>query len=197
MRPSCSGFGAPARNNLNRYQCFLCDAPRPGPKQRANGTQPLIAAVNGTKSETFSTLPLLAATPPSCFTSTFSPTSSAPTSNLVRPPPTVTSKGPVSALLLYLRTPLRSKPVSGPTRRQCRNTSLIRELGTIYSSTHLTFATARLRRDISSSEPEPSELSFSTCHTAATRTHSPQPTNLQPPQIVTQDVISVLLGMPP
>ena len=64
-------------------------------------------------------------------------------------------------------------------------------------STRLAFATAHLRTDISSSEPESSEPESPTCHAAAQLIHSPQPTTSQLPQILTQDVISALLGMPP
>jgi hypothetical protein len=54
-----------------------------------------------------------------------------------------------------------------------------------------------LRSDISSSEPKSSEPPSPTCHTTAQLIHLPQPTNPQLPQILTQDVISALLGMPP
>jgi len=64
-------------------------------------------------------------------------------------------------------------------------------------STRLAYAKVHLRSDISS-EPESSDPpSPTSCHAAAQLIHSPQPTNSQLPQILTQDVISALLGMPP
>lgn len=64
-------------------------------------------------------------------------------------------------------------------------------------STRLSFATAHSRSDISSSEPESSDPPSPTPHAASHLIHSPQPTTSQLPQILTQDVISALLGMPP
>ncbi|KAI0291021.1 hypothetical protein BC826DRAFT_1106186 [Russula brevipes] len=63
-------------------------------------------------------------------------------------------------------------------------------------STRPAFAAAHPPSDIIS-EPESSEPPSPTCHAAAQVIHSPQPTNSQLPQILTQDVISALLGMPP
>ncbi|KAI0263109.1 Dcp1-like decapping family-domain-containing protein [Gloeopeniophorella convolvens] len=64
-------------------------------------------------------------------------------------------------------------------------------------STRLSFAQAHPRNDPSSSEPESSDPPSPTPHAAAHLIHSPQPTTSQLPQILTQDVISALLGIPP
>jgi len=60
------------------------------------------------------------------------------------------------------------------------------------------YASGHLRGDISSSEPESSEPpSPLSRHVAAQLIYSPQPTNSQLLQILTQGTISALLGMPP
>src|SRR5712691_5984816 len=64
-------------------------------------------------------------------------------------------------------------------------------------STRLAFAQAHQHSDITSSEPESSEPTSPTYPTAAQLIHSPQPATSQLPQILNQDVISALLGMPP
>ena len=62
---------------------------------------------------------------------------------------------------------------------------------------HLAFAQASQDNGISSYGSGSSEPTSPVRHTAAQRIHSLQPTTSQPPQILLQDVISVLLGMPP
>jgi len=90
-----------------------------------------------------------------------------------------------------------------PSRRQRPlahhvSTELLPPPPSVPPSTRLVYATARLRDDISSSEPESSDSpSPASCHAAAHLIHSPQLTNSQLPQILTQDVISTLICMPP
>ena len=175
-----------------------------------NGTQPLMAAVNGTGSEIDKLFSKLipaatpAATPSNSFTSACTPTSSAPASNLVRPPSTTTNIGPALLHTIFASAtpPLASMPAPTPPLPHHVSSEPFPPPPSAPPSTRLAFATAHLRSDISSSEPEPSEPSSPTCHTAvhtavATLIHSPQPTNSQLPQILTQDVISALLGLPP
>jgi hypothetical protein len=168
---------------------------------QSNGTQPLMAAFNGTGSEIdklFSKL-IPAATPSNSSTSAPTPTSFAPASNLVRPPSTTTNIGPALLHTIFASAtpPLGSIPAPTPPLPHHVSSEPFPPPPSAPPSTRLAFATAHLRSDISSSEPEPSEPPSPTCHTAATLIHSPQPTNSQLPQILTQDVISALLGLPP
>jgi hypothetical protein len=169
---------------------------------QSNGTQPLMAAVNGTGSEIdklFSKLIPVAtpsATPSNSYASASTPTSSTPTSNLVRPPST-TGPALLHTIFASATPPQGSIPAPTPPLPHHVSSEPFPPPPSAPPSTRLAFATAHLRSDISSSEPEPSESPSPTCHTAVTLIHSPQPTNSQLPQILTQDVISALLGMPP
>jgi hypothetical protein len=172
---------------------------------QSNGTQPLMAAVNGIGSEIDKLFSKLipaatpAATPSNSFTSASTPTSSSPASNLVRPPSTTTNIGPALLHTIFASATPPQGPIPAPTPPFPHHVSSepFPPPPSAPPSTRLAFATAHLRSDISSSEAEPSDPPSPTCHTAATLIHSPQPTNSQLPQILTQDVISALLGMPP
>ena len=172
---------------------------------QSNGTQPLMAVVNGIGSEIDKLFSKLipaatpAATPSNSFTSASAPTSPPPASNLVRPSSTTTNKGPALLHTIFASAtpPQGSIPAPKPPLPHHVSSEPFPPPPSAPPSTRLAFATAHLRSDISSSEPEPSESPSPTCHTAVTLIHSPQPTNSQLPQILTQDVISALLGMPP
>ena len=170
---------------------------------QSNGTQPLIAAVNGTGSEIDKLFSKLipaatpAATPSNSFTSASTPTSFIPACNLVRPPSTSVGPALLHTIFASATPPLGSIPAPTPPLPHHVSSEPFPPPPSAPPSTRLAFATAHLRSDISSSEPEASEPPSPTCHTAATLIHSPQPTNSQLPQILTQDVISALLGMPP
>lgn len=172
---------------------------------QSNGTQPPMAAVNGTGSEIDKLFSKLipaatpAATPSNSFTSASTPTSPPPASNLVRPPSSTTNIGPplLHTIFASATPPLGSIPAPTPPLPHHVSSEPFPPPPSAPPSTRLAFATAHMRSDISSSEPEPSESPSPTCHTAAALIHSPQPTNSQLPQILTQDVISALLGMPP
>ena len=172
---------------------------------QSNGIQPFMTTVNGTGSEIDKLFSKLipaatpAATPSNSFTSSSTPTS-APASNLIRPPSTTSNVGPALLHTIFASAtpPLGSIPAPTPPLPHHVSSEPFPPPPSAPPSTRLAFATAHLRSDISSSEPEPSESPSPTCHTApATLIHSPQPTNSQLPQILTQDVISALLGMPP
>jgi hypothetical protein len=172
---------------------------------QSNGTQPLMAAVNGIGSEIDKLFSKLipaatpAATPSNSFTSGSAPTSPPPASNLVRPPSTTTNMGPALLHTIFASATPPQGSISAPTPPLPHHVSSepFPPPPSAPPSTRLAFATAHPRSDISSSEPEPSESPSPTCHSAVTLIHSPQPTNSQLPQILTQDVISALLGMPP
>ncbi len=172
---------------------------------QSNVTQSLMAAVNGTGSEIdklFSKLiPVAtpAATPLNSFTSASTPASSTLASYLVRPPSTTANKGPALLETIFASATPPQGPVPAPTPPFPHHVSSepFPPPPSAPPSTRLAFATPNLRGDISSSEPESSKPPSPTCHTATTLIHSPQPTNSQLPQILTQDVISALLGMPP
>lgn len=170
---------------------------------QSNGTQPLMAAVNGTGSEIDKLFSKLipaatpAATPSNSFTSASTPTSFISACNLVRPPSTSVGPALLHTIFASATPPLGSIPAPTPPLPHHVSSEPFPPPPSAPPSTRLAFATAHLRSDISSSEPEASEPPSPTCHTAATLIHSPQPTNSQLPQILTQDVISALLGMPP
>ena len=175
-------------------------------QDQCNRTQlPPIAAVNGTGSEIdklFSRLLTSASpapTPLNSFSSASTPASSILASSLVRPPSTA-NKGPalLDTIFASATPPLCSIPAPTPPPLPHHVSSEpFPPPPSAPPSTRLAFATAHLRSDISSSEPESSEPESPTCHTAAQLIHSPQPTTSQLPQILTQDVISALLGLPP
>jgi hypothetical protein len=175
-------------------------------QDQCNRTQlPPMAAINGTGSEIdklFSRLLTSASpapTPLNSFSSASTPASSILASSLVRPPSTA-NKGPalLDTIFASATPPLCSIPAPTPPPLPHHVSSEpFPPPPSAPPSTRLAFATAHLRSDISSSEPESSEPESPTCHTAAQLIHSPQPTNSQLPQILTQDVISALLGMPP
>jgi len=134
---------------------------------------------------TINTLETLFASASACATSTSTSNAS---------PRTTASKG-----LALLDTTFAS---ATPSRRQRPvahhvSTEPFPPPPSVPPSTRLAYATAHLRSHISS-EPESSDPpSPTSCHAAAQLIHSPQPTNSQLPQILTQGVISALLGMPP
>ena len=166
---------------------------------------PPMAASNGTGSEIdklFSKLITAASpasTPLNSFSSASTPASSILASNLVRPSSTATNKGPalLDTIFASATPPLCAIPAPTPPLPHHVSSEPFPPPPSAPPSTRLAFATAHLRTDISSSEPESSEPESPTCHTAAQLIHSPQPTTSQLPQILTQDVISALLGMPP
>ena len=173
-------------------------------QHQSNGAQPLMSAINGAGSEIdklFSKLITAASpapTPLNSFTSPCTSASSTAASNLVRPPSTTTNKGPalLDTIFASATPPLYSIPAPPPLPHHV-SSKPFPPPPSAPPSTRLAFATAHLRTDISSSEPESSEPPSPTCHAAAQLIHSPQPTTSQLPQILTQDVISALLGMPP
>ena len=180
------------------------DASVSHPEQaQSNGTQPIMAAINGIGSEIDKLFSKLipaatpAATPSNSFTSASTPTSPPPASNLVRPPSTTVGPALLHTIFASATPPQGSLPAPTPPLPHHVSSEPFPPPPSAPPSTRLAFATAHLRSDISSSEPEPSESPSPTCHTAVTLIHSPQPTNSQLPQILTQDVISALLGMPP
>src|SRR6266478_4667666 len=164
---------------------------------QSNAAQPLMTAVNGIGTaidKLFSKLITPATTPSNSFTS-----ASTPASDLVRPPSTTTNIGPALLHTIFASATPPQGSISAPTPPLPPHVSSepFPPPPSAPPSARLAFATAHLRSDISSSEPESSEPPSPTCHTATTLIHSPQPTNSQLPQILTQDVISALLGMPP
>jgi hypothetical protein len=183
------------------------------PPEKPNGAQCLPTTINGTGSaldKLFSKL-LPTASPPTTpsngkvtletlFASASRSASAAsnPASRLVTPPPNKSlplldslfasaspGPGPIPAPTPPFPHHVSSEPFPAPPSAP--------------PSTRLAFATAHPHSDLSSSEPESSDPPSPTPH-AATAAHlilSPQPTTSQLPQILTQDVISALLGMPP
>ena len=173
-------------------------------QNQSNAAQSLMSAINGTGSEIdklFSKL-ITAASPAPTPLNSFSPCTSASStaaSNLVRPPSTSTNKGPalLDTIFASATPPLYSIPAPTPPPLPHHVSSEpFPPPPSAPPSTRLAFATAHLRTEISSSEPESSEPPSPT-YAAAQLIHSPQPTTSQLPQILTQDVISALLGMPP
>jgi hypothetical protein len=184
--------------------------------EKTNGTQSLPTSMNGTGSELdklFSKL-IPAASPPALpcngkvtletlFASASNSTSatSTPASHLVTPPPTTANKSLPLLDSLFASASPSPGPVPAPAPPFPHHVSSepFPPPPSAPPSTRLSFATAHTRSDISSSEPESSDPPSPTPH-AAKATHlilSPQPTTSQLPQILTQDVISALLGMPP
>ncbi|KAF8480411.1 Dcp1-like decapping family-domain-containing protein, partial [Russula ochroleuca] len=173
-------------------------------QNQSNGAQPLMQAINGTGSEIdklFSKLITSASPAPTPLNSFISASTPAPytaASDLVRPPSTA-NKGPalLDTIFASATPPLCSIPAPTPPLPHHVSSEPFPPPPSAPPSTRLAFATAHLRSDISSSEPELSEPPSPTPHSAAQLIYSPQPTNSQLPQILTQDVISALLGMPP
>ncbi|KAH9000927.1 Dcp1-like decapping family-domain-containing protein [Lactarius hatsudake] len=182
--------------------------------EKTNGAQSQSATINGTGSDLdklFSKLiPSASPAATSCngkvtletlFASASTPTStsSTPASHLANPPPTSATKSlPLLDSLFASATP-RQGPIPVPTPPFLHHVSSepFPPPPSAPPSTRLSFATAHSRSDVSSSEPESSDPPSPTPHAAAHLIHSPQPTTSQLPQILTQDVISALLGMPP
>ena len=182
--------------------------------EKTNGTWSQPATSNGTESDLDKLFSKLiptaspAATPSNgkvtletLFASASTPTSatSTPASRLASPPPTTANKNlPLLDSLFASATPAQG-PVPAPTPPFPHHVSSepFPPPPSAPPSTRLSFATAHSRSDVSSSEPESSDPPSPTPHTAAHLIHSPQPTTSQLPQILTQDVISALLGMPP
>ncbi|KAH8984903.1 Dcp1-like decapping family-domain-containing protein [Lactarius akahatsu] len=182
--------------------------------EKTNGAQSQSTTINGTGSDLdklFSKL-IPSASPAATssngkvtletlFASASTPTStsSTPTSHLANPPPTSANKSlPLLDSLFASATP-RQGPIPVPTPPFPHHVSSepFPPPPSAPPSTRLSFATAHSRSDVSSSEPESSDPPSPTPHAAAHLIHSPQPTTSQLPQILTQDVISALLGMPP
>ncbi|KAI9444146.1 Dcp1-like decapping family-domain-containing protein [Lactarius indigo] len=184
------------------------------PPENTNGAQSQPATINGTGSDLDKLFSKLlpsaspAATPSNgkvtletLFASASTPTStsSTPASHLANPPPTTANKSlPLLSSLFASATP-RQGPIPVPTPPFPHHVSSepFPPPPSAPPSTRLSFATAHTRSDVSSSEPESSDPPSPTPHAAAHLIHSPQPTTSQLPQILTQDVISALLGMPP
>ena len=185
-------------------------------QQQSNGNQALPSVTNGTVSELdklFSKLMPPAApatntnsrvTLETLFASASTSASSTPTSNVVAPPSTATANKGLALLdTIFASATPPPGPLPAPTPPPAHHVSSepFPPPPSVPPSTRLAFASAHPRSDFSSSEPEPepesSEPESPICHTTAQLIHSPQPTNSQLPQILTQDVISALLGMPP
>ena len=189
------------------------------PPEKTNGAQSLPTTINGTGSDIdklFSKL-IPTASPPATpsngkvtvetlFASASRSTSAAsnPASRLVTPPPTTANKSlPLLDSLFASASPAPSGPIPAPTPPFPHHVSSepFPAPPSAPPSTRLAFATAHAPSDISSSEPESSDPPSPTptphTATAAQLILSPQPTTSQLPQILTQDVISALLGMPP
>ena len=192
------------------------DAATMTPPEKTNGTQSLPTTINGAGSDLdklFSKL-IPTASPPATpsngkvtletlFASASNSTSatSTPASHLATPPPTTVNKSlPLLSSLFAFASPSPGPvPVPTPPFPHHVSSEPFPAPPSAPPSTRLSFATAYSRSDVSSSEPESSDPPSPTPH-AATATHlilSPQPTTSQLPQILTQDVISALLGMPP
>jgi hypothetical protein len=184
------------------------------PPEKPNGAQCLPTTINGTGSDLdklFSRL-IPTASPPATpsngkvtletlFASASRSTSAAsnPASRLVTPPPNKTL--PLLDSLFASASP-GPGPIPAPTPPPFPHHVSSEPFPAPPSappSTRLAFATAVPRSDISSSEPESPDPPSPSPHaaTAAQLILSPQPTTSQLPQILTQDVISALLGMPP
>jgi hypothetical protein len=180
------------------------DAATVTPPEKTNGTQSQPATINGTGSDLdklFSKL-IPTASPAStpsngkvtletlfASASTSTSATSTPASHLANPP--------FFSSLFASATP---GPVPAPTPPPFPHHVSSEPFPPPPSappSTRLSFATAHSRSDISSSEPESSDPPSPTPHAATHLILSPQPTASQLPQILTQDVISALLGMPP
>ncbi|KAH9038523.1 Dcp1-like decapping family-domain-containing protein, partial [Lactarius pseudohatsudake] len=180
--------------------------------EKTNGAQSQSATINGTGSDLdklFSKL-IPSASPAATssngkvtletlFASASTPTStsSTPASHLANPP-SANKSLPLLDSLFASATP-RQGPIPVPTPPFPHHVSSepFPPPPSAPPSTRLSFATAHTRSDVSSSEPESSDPPSPTPHAAAHLIHSPQPTTSQLPQILTQDVISALLGMPP
>ena len=193
------------------------DAAIATPPEKTNGVQSLPTTINGTGSDLdklFSKL-IPTASPPATpsngkvtletlFASASRSTSAAsnPASRLVTPPPTTANKSlPLLDSLFASASPAPPGPIPAPTPPFPHHVSSepFPAPPSAPPSTRISFATAHAPSDISSSEPESSDPPSPTPHaaTAAQLILSPQPTTSQLPQILTQDVISALLGMPP
>ena len=132
------------------------------------------------------------------FASASASASSTPTSNLVNQPPTATTKGLTLLDSIFASaTPPPGFPAPTPPPLHHVSSEPFPPPPSAPPSTRLAFAQAHQHSEISSSEPESSEDTSPTYLAAAQLIHSPQPTTSQLPQILTQDVISALLGMPP
>jgi hypothetical protein len=136
--------------------------------------------------------------------STATPASSSPARNFVTPPATTPYKGCAlldTILASATSSPQGPIPASTPPFPHHVSSEPFPPPPSVPPSTRLAFATAHLHGDVSSSEPDfSSDPPSPTPHAAAATAHliqSPQPTTSQLPQILTQEVISALLGMPP
>ena len=185
--------------------------------EQTNGAQYQPETINGTGSDIDKLFSKLRSTPsvdttPSngkvtlatLFASASAPTSTcAPVSNLVTPPPTTADQSRALLDTLFASATPPQGPIPAPTPPFPHHVSSepfpLAPPPSAPPSTRLTFATAHLHGDVSSSEPESPDPSIPTAQPAAAAhlIHSPQPTTSQLPQILTQDVISALLGMPP
>ncbi|KAI0305213.1 Dcp1-like decapping family-domain-containing protein [Multifurca ochricompacta] len=183
------------------------------PKQ-SNGSQSQTAATNVTSSELdklfLKLIPTVspAATPSNgkvtletlfASASTSTSTSSVPASNVVTASSTMPNKGLALLDSIFASATPPQGPMPAPTPPFPHHVSSepFPPPPSAPPSTRLAFATVHPPSDLSSSEPESSEPPSPTPRAAAHLIHSPQPTTSQLPQILTQDVISALLGMPP
>lgn len=133
----------------------------------------------------------------------FASASSTPSSNLVTPPSTTANKGLALLDTIFASATPPPGPLPAPTPPPSHHVSSepFPPPPSVPPSTRLAYASAHPHSDVSS-EPDPQSESSEppsspSRHAAAQLIHSPQPANSQLPQILTQDVISALLGMPP
>jgi len=176
--------------------------------QQGSASQPPTNATNGTVSDLdklFSKLIPSASPAPTpnngkvTMATLFASASSTPASTLVNEPTTTTTKGKalLDTIFASATPPPPGFPAPTPPPLHHVSSEPFPPPPSAPPSTRLAFAQAHQHSDISSSEPESSESTSPTFHAAAQLIHSPQPTASQLPQILTQDVISALLGMPP
>jgi hypothetical protein len=186
------------------------DGPFASLPQQSGASQPPTTATNGAVSDLdklFSKLMPSASPAPTpvngkvtmetLFASATASASSTPTSNLGNQPPTAT-KGLALLDTIFASATPPPPGIPAPTPPPLHHVSSepFPPPPSAPPSTRLAFAQAHQHSDISS-EPASSEPTSPDYHAAAQLIHSPQPSTSQLPQILTQDVISALLGMPP
>jgi hypothetical protein len=181
-------------------------------QQQSSETQSQMALTNGSTSDLdklFSKLIPAASPAPTTpnhkvtLETLFASASPTPLSNLVTPPSTTANKGLALLDTIFASATPPPGPLPAPTPPSSHHVSSepFPPPPSVPPSTRLAYASAHPHSDVSSEhdpQPEPSESPSSPSrHAAAQLIHSPQPANSQLPQILTQDVISALLGMPP
>jgi hypothetical protein len=178
-------------------------------QQQSSESQSQTAPTNGTTSDLeklFSKLVPAASPAPTAnhkvtLETLFASASSTPSSNVVAPP--TANKGLALLDTIFASaTPPPPGPLPAPTPPFHHVSSEpFPPPPSAPPSMRLAYASAHPHSDVSSEtdpQPDSPELPSSPSrHAAAQLIHSPQPANSQLPQILTQDVISALLGMPP